>query len=84
MAKEGSTVVKVLFVEVATHMCCEPIGWSGNPQIGYAKSILDYVGPKHNMEYLFRWLELRFLNEQGQSFESILPSVHEPPPPHLS
>jgi ribonucleoside-diphosphate reductase alpha chain len=29
-----------------------PDGWSGKPKIGYAKSLMDY---------LFRWLELRFL-----------------------
>jgi ribonucleoside-diphosphate reductase alpha chain len=31
----------------------EPSGWTGNAQIGYAKSIMDY---------LFRWMELRFLS----------------------
>ena len=30
----------------------EPSGWSDNPKIGYAKSLMDN---------LFRWLELRFL-----------------------
>jgi ribonucleoside-diphosphate reductase alpha chain len=38
----------------------EPSGWTGNPKIGFAKSILDYIA---------RWLELRFLNsEQGELF----------------
>jgi len=31
----------------------EPSGWTGNAEIGYAKSITDY---------LFRWMELRFLS----------------------
>src|SRR5215472_9283920 len=34
------------------HMRFEPSGWSGNPKIGYAKSIVDYI---------FRWLELKFI-----------------------
>jgi ribonucleoside-diphosphate reductase alpha chain len=46
-----------------THMRFEPSGWSGNPKIGYAKSIVDYI---------FRWLELKFLNaEQGELFQAI-------------
>jgi ribonucleoside-diphosphate reductase alpha chain len=71
MAKEGSTVsglmdsfataislalqhgvpLKVLCEKFA-HTRFEPSGWTGNEQIGYAKSIMDY---------LFRWIELRFL-----------------------
>jgi ribonucleoside-diphosphate reductase alpha chain len=44
-----------------SHTRFEPSGWSGNPKIGYAKSLMDY---------LFRWLELRFLKgEQGILFE---------------
>jgi ribonucleoside-diphosphate reductase alpha chain len=31
----------------------EPSGWTGNPEIGMAKSIVDYV---------FRWLGYRFLS----------------------
>ena len=31
----------------------EPSGWTGNEQIGFAKSIMDYI---------FRWLQLRFLS----------------------
>jgi ribonucleoside-diphosphate reductase alpha chain len=42
----------------------EPSGWTGNPQIPYAKSIPDYI---------FRWLGTKFLgaeyagNEAGES-----------------
>ncbi len=44
-----------------SHMRFEPSGWTGNPSIGFAKSLMDY---------LFRWLELRFLKgEQGKLFE---------------
>lgn len=40
-----------------SHTRFEPSGWSGNPKLGYAKSLIDY---------LFRWLELHFLKgEQG-------------------
>ena len=35
--------------EKLSHMRFEPSGWSGNPKIGYAKSLMDYIA---------RWLEL--------------------------
>ena len=79
MAKEGSTVSGLMdafatAVSLAlqygvplrvlcskfSHMRFEPSGWSGNPGIGYACSIMDY---------LFRWLELRFIKgEPGSLF----------------
>jgi ribonucleoside-diphosphate reductase alpha chain len=72
MAKEGSTIaglmecfgtvvsvslqhgvpVKVLCHKLS-HTRFEPSGWTGNEELGYAKSIMDY---------LFRWMELRFLS----------------------
>ena len=74
MAKEGSTIsglmdsfataismalqhgvpLKVL-VEKFAHTRFEPSGWTGSEEIGYAKSIMDY---------LFRWMQLRFLSGQ--------------------
>ena len=36
-----------------SHTRFEPSGWTGSEELGYAKSIMDY---------LFRWLELRFLS----------------------
>jgi ribonucleoside-diphosphate reductase alpha chain len=39
-------------VEKFGHMRFEPSGWTGNPDIGFAKSIVDYV---------FRWLGYQFL-----------------------
>jgi ribonucleoside-diphosphate reductase alpha chain len=80
MAKEGSTVSGLMdsfatavslalqygvplrvLCDKFSHTRFEPSGWSGNPKIGYAKSMMDY---------LFRWLELRFLKgEQGLLFE---------------
>jgi ribonucleoside-diphosphate reductase alpha chain len=82
MAKEGSTVSGLmdsfalavsialqhgvpleLFCEKFAHTRFEPSGWSGNPDIGYAKSIMDYI---------FRWIQLRFLTGQQQMlFENL-------------
>src|SRR5208283_723955 len=84
MAKEGSTVSGLmdsfalavsialqhgvplkLFCEKFAHTRFEPSGWSNNPDIGYAKSIMDYI---------FRWLQMRFLTGQQQFlFESLRP-----------
>ena len=85
MAKEGSTVsglmdsfatavslslqhgvpLKVLCEKFA-HSRFEPSGWTGNEQIGYAKSIMDYI---------FRWLQLRFLSGQQLSLFAGLASA---------
>jgi ribonucleoside-diphosphate reductase alpha chain len=40
-----------------SHTRFEPSGWTGNAEIGYAESIMDY---------LFRWMALRFLS--GKQF----------------
>ncbi|HEX8801403.1 MAG TPA: hypothetical protein VF772_22460 [Terriglobales bacterium] len=49
--------------EKLSHMRFEPSGWSGNPKIGYAKSIMDYI---------FRWLELKFITgEEGELFRPV-------------
>ena len=42
-----------LFCEKFSHTRFEPSGWTSNPEIGFAKSIMDYI---------FRWLQLRFLD----------------------
>jgi len=74
MAKEGSTVsgfvssfarvVSValqhavpleVFCDKFTHTRFEPSGFTGNPDIPIASSIMDYI---------FRWLRLRFLDKQ--------------------
>ena len=44
-----------VFVNKFSHMRFEPSGFSGNPKIGYAKSIVDYI---------FRWLAYKFLPQQ--------------------
>ena len=92
MAKEGSTISGLmdsfacavsiglqhgvplkLLCEKFAHTRFEPSGWSGNPDIGYAKSIMDYV---------FRWLQLRFLTGQQQAlFDGLRPKYLNVPPP---
>ena len=44
--------LKVLCEKFA-HTRFEPSGWTGNPEIGFAKSIMDYI---------FRWIQMRFLS----------------------
>ena len=72
MAKAGSTIVGLMecfgtvvsvglqhgvplkvLCDKLSHTRFEPSGWTGNEEMGYAKSIMDY---------LFRWMELRFLS----------------------
>ena len=45
-------------VEKFGHVRFEPSGWTGNPEIGFAKSIVDYV---------FRWLGQRFLSLEDKT-----------------
>jgi ribonucleoside-diphosphate reductase alpha chain len=72
MAKAGSTIAGLMecfgtvvsvslqhgvplevLCDKLSHTRFEPSGWTGNAEIGYAKSIMDYI---------FRWLVLRFLS----------------------
>jgi ribonucleoside-diphosphate reductase alpha chain len=90
MAKEGSTVsgmmdafatsisialqhgvpLKLLCVKFA-HTRFEPSGWTGNPEIRMATSIMDYI---------FRWLDLRFLSgTQLALFAGMVPHVQQLP-----
>lgn len=90
MAKEGSTVSGLMdsfatAVSLAlqygvplqvlcnkfSHTRFEPSGWSGNARIGFAKSIMDY---------LFRWISLRFLEGESGSLFSGLESGSGPGP----
>src|SRR5262249_49198553 len=86
MAKEGSTVSGLmdsfalavsiaiqhgvplkLLCEKFAHTRFEPSGWTNNPDIGFAKSIMDYI---------FRWLQSRFLTGQQQMlFENLRPKL---------
>ena len=89
MAKEGSTVSGLMdsfataislalqhgvplrvLAEKFAHTRFEPSGWTGNEQIGYAKSIMDY---------LFRWMQLRFLSgHQFDLFTNLAPNATHP------
>jgi ribonucleoside-diphosphate reductase alpha chain len=42
-------------VDKFSHVRFEPSGWTGNPQVPYAKSIMDYI---------FRWLGAKFLGPE--------------------
>jgi ribonucleoside-diphosphate reductase alpha chain len=42
-------------VDKFSHLRFEPSGWTGNPQVPYAKSIMDYI---------FRWLGAKFLGPE--------------------
>jgi ribonucleoside-diphosphate reductase alpha chain len=72
MAKEGSTLAGMmdcfaisislalqhgvplkLLCDKFSHTRFEPSGWTQQPDLGYAKSIMDYI---------FRWLNLRFID----------------------
>ncbi len=90
MAKEGSTVSGLMdafatsislalqhgvplrvLCEKFAHTRFEPSGWTGNEQIGYAKSLMDYI---------FRWLNLRFLSgEQLTLFAGLAPVAAQLP-----
>ncbi len=95
MAKEGSTVSGLmdsfalavsialqhgvplkLFCEKFAHTRFEPSGWSGSAEIGFAKSIMDYI---------FRWLHMRFLTGQQQLlFENLRPKLSANSQPEMN
>ncbi len=87
MSKQGSTIsglmdsfataisyalqygVPIQFlVDKFAHMRFEPSGFTKNPQIPYAKSIIDY---------LFRWLAAKFLDEQARNEVGVVTPVAE-------
>jgi ribonucleoside-diphosphate reductase alpha chain len=87
MAKEGSSVAGLVscfaqvvsvalqhgvplevFCEKFAHTRFEPSGFTGNPEIPIATSIMDYI---------FRWLRLRFLDKQRQLPLSAQPHIPE-------
>ena len=82
MSKQGSTISGLMdsfataisyalqygvplqfLVDKFAHMRFEPSGFTKNPQIPYAKSIVDY---------LFRWLASKFLDEQARQEVGII------------
>ncbi len=62
------------FVDKFSHVRFEPSGWTGNPTVPYAKSIMDYI---------FRWLGVKFIGpEYGVSEAGDAPKLQitEPEP----
>jgi ribonucleoside-diphosphate reductase alpha chain len=63
-------------VDKFSHVRFEPGGWTGNPHVPYAKSILDYI---------FRWMGARFLgpeyavSEAGET-SKLRPTEPDPQP----
>jgi ribonucleoside-diphosphate reductase alpha chain len=57
MALQYGVGLKIL-CDKFSHTRFEPSGWSGNPKIGYAKSLMDY---------LFRYMALKFLPHDATS-----------------
>ena len=58
-----------------SHTRFEPSGWSGVKEIGYAKSIMDYI---------FRWLALKFLPPTTPSSTGVGAEAMAPAPAHLA
>ncbi len=61
-------------VDKFSHVRFEPSGWTGNQQIPYAKSIMDYI---------FRWLGAKFLGPEyavGEAGEAAILKPTEPEP----
>jgi ribonucleoside-diphosphate reductase alpha chain len=95
MAKEGSTISGLmdsfatmtslslqhgvplqLLVDKFTHTRFEPSGFTKNPEIPMAKSIMDYI---------FKWLAIKFLSRESQTEAGvILRDTDVPPPPSSS
>ena len=57
------------FVDKFSHVRFEPSGWTGNQQVPYAKSIIDYI---------FRWLGARFLGITEANEAGMLRSFDRP------
>src|ERR1017187_9290880 len=68
IALQHGVPLEVLVSKLA-HTSFDPSGWTGNEEMGFAKSIMDYLA---------RWLELHFLKvQQGKLFapKAALPAV---------
>lgn len=58
VALQYGVPLKVL-VDKFSHMRFEPAGWTDNPQIQVAKSVVDYI---------FRWMALKFLPKEDHQY----------------
>ena len=91
MAKEGSTISGLmdsfatmtslalqhgvplqLLVDKFTHTRFEPSGFTKNPEIPMAKSIMDYI---------FKWLAIKFLSRDSQEQAGVIKRDEPTPPP---
>ncbi len=91
MAKEGSTISGLmdsfatmtslalqhgvplqLLVDKFTHTRFEPSGFTRNPEIPMAKSIMDYI---------FKWLAIKFLSRDSQESAGVILRDEPPAPP---
>ena len=59
LALQYGVPLKVL-CDKFSHMRFEPSGWTNNPEVRYAKSIMDYI---------FRWMAYKFLPKDAQPSE---------------
>ncbi len=79
LALQYGVPLKVL-VDKFSHVRFEPSGWTGNPEIPYAKSIMDYI---------FRWLGTKFLSpeykqSEAESDTAVPPMKPTEPDPQLA
>ena len=93
MAKEGSTISGLMdafatsislalqygvplkaLIDKFSHMRFEPAGYTNNREIPIAKSIMDYI---------FRWLASKFLNQHDRAQVGVLASVDDGTPEPL-
>ena len=74
LALQYGVPLKVL-CDKFSHTRFEPSGWSRNPEIGYAKSLTDYIA---------RWLALKFLPPTSPPPPGAGTEATAPAPAHLS
>ncbi len=79
LALQYGVPLKVL-VDKFSHVRFEPSGWTGNPEVPFAKSIMDYI---------FRWLGTKFLSpeykqSEAESDAAVPPLRPTEPDPQLS
>ena len=93
MAKEGSTISGLMdafatsislalqyrvplkaLIDKFSHMRFEPAGFTNNKEIPIAKSVMDYI---------FRWLASKFLDQEDRARVGVLASVDEGTPEPL-
>jgi ribonucleoside-diphosphate reductase alpha chain len=72
MALQSGVPLRIM-VNKFSHVRFEPSGFTKNPQIPIAKSIIDYI---------FRWLASRFLDAEDQDAVGILRRDQSPTPAH--